>query len=120
VLAGQLFVGWSNDYLDRARDRAAGRTDKPRRTDALDAARSGVAALVALAAAVPLSLASAFPRPSVHLVAIASAAAYNLRLKATSSAPLPTAVSFALLPAFIFGLAHPHWAHPPGWLLAAG
>ena len=29
VLAGQLSVGWSNDYLDRERDRAAGRTDKP-------------------------------------------------------------------------------------------
>ena len=28
VLAGQLSVGWSNDWLDAARDRAVGRTDK--------------------------------------------------------------------------------------------
>ncbi|HYF74117.1 MAG TPA: hypothetical protein VD864_14900, partial [Nocardioides sp.] len=29
VLAGQLTVGWSNDLLDEARDRAVGRTEKP-------------------------------------------------------------------------------------------
>jgi len=29
VLAGQLTVGWSNDYLDRHRDGLVGRTDKP-------------------------------------------------------------------------------------------
>ena len=34
VLAGQLFVGWSNDLVDVARDRRAGRTDKPLATGA--------------------------------------------------------------------------------------
>ena len=29
VLCGQLSVGWSNDYIDRARDRTAARMDKP-------------------------------------------------------------------------------------------
>ena len=29
VLTGQLSIGWCNDLLDRDRDRAAGRTDKP-------------------------------------------------------------------------------------------
>lgn len=29
VLAGQLSIGWSNDYLDAERDRAAHRADKP-------------------------------------------------------------------------------------------
>ena len=29
VLAGQLSVGWHNDWLDAARDTAAGRADKP-------------------------------------------------------------------------------------------
>ncbi len=118
VLAGQLFVGWSNDYLDRSRDRAAGRTDKPLATDALTSRTVGVAALVALVAAVPLSLASGVPATIVHLVAIASAAAYNLGLKATFLSPIPYAVSFALLPAFItLGLAHPHW--PPAWAVVA-
>ena len=34
VLAGQLSVGWSNDLVDRTRDRAAGRRDKPLATGA--------------------------------------------------------------------------------------
>ena len=29
VLAGQLFVGWTNDFVDRSRDTEASRTDKP-------------------------------------------------------------------------------------------
>ena len=29
VSTGQLSIGWSNDALDAARDRLAGRTDKP-------------------------------------------------------------------------------------------
>src|SRR4051794_23977791 len=29
VLAGQLSIGWSNDWVDAARDAAVGRTDKP-------------------------------------------------------------------------------------------
>jgi 4-hydroxybenzoate polyprenyltransferase len=29
VLTGQLSIGWCNDLVDRDRDRAAGRTDKP-------------------------------------------------------------------------------------------
>ena len=35
VLTGQLSIGWSNDLIDRARDRAVGRTDKPLATGAL-------------------------------------------------------------------------------------
>src|SRR5260221_7859331 len=118
LLAGQLFVGWSNGCLDRSRVRAAGRTDKPLATDALPSRTVGVAALVALVAAVPLSLASGVPATIVHLVAIASAAAYNLGLKATFLSAIPYAVSFALLPAFItLGLAHPH--SPPAWAVVA-
>src|SRR6478609_10157167 len=29
VLAGQLSIGWSNDWIDADRDAAVGRTDKP-------------------------------------------------------------------------------------------
>ena len=35
VLAGQLSVGWLNDYLDADRDRAVRRADKPVVTGAL-------------------------------------------------------------------------------------
>ena len=38
VLAGQLSVGWSNDLVDRTRDRDAGRRDKPLATGAVSVA----------------------------------------------------------------------------------
>jgi 4-hydroxybenzoate polyprenyltransferase len=37
VLAGQLSIGWCNDLVDRDRDRAAGRDDKPIVTGAVSA-----------------------------------------------------------------------------------
>jgi 4-hydroxybenzoate polyprenyltransferase len=118
ILAGQLFVGWSNDYLDRNRDREAGRRDKPIAGDQIAARTVGVASLVALAAAVPLSLMSGIAAAAVHFVGLASAASYNLGLKRTPLSPLPYAFSFALFPAFVtLGLSPPRW--PPVWVFVA-
>jgi 4-hydroxybenzoate polyprenyltransferase len=118
VLAGQLFVGWLNDYLDRDRDRDASRTDKPIATDTIEAGTVRTAAAVAAVAAVALSLASGIPATAAHVAALASATAYNLGLKRTLLSAVPYAVSFALLPAFVtLGLAHSHW--PPPWVVLA-
>jgi 4-hydroxybenzoate polyprenyltransferase len=118
VLAGQLFVGWSNDYLDRRLDAEAGREDKPLARGELEPRTVAVAAAVALVAVIPLSLASGLPAAAVHLAAIASATAYNLRLKATWLSAVPYALSFGLLPAFVtLGLSPPHW--PPAWVMLA-
>ena len=118
VLAGQLFVGWTNDYIDRERDEAAHRPDKPlaqREVGAPMVLRSAIAAGIA---AVLLSLASGFAATAVHIVGIASATAYNLRLKATPLSVVCYAVSFAMVPSFItLGLSPPHW--PPLWVTAA-
>lgn len=118
VLAGQLSVGWSNDYLDRHRDARTGRTDKPVATGTLPPAVVGRAAGLAAAAVVPLSLLSGLGAGVLHLTAVAAAWAYNLRLKATAFSVLPYAVSFGLLPAFVTaGLP----GHPVvGWLVLAG
>jgi 4-hydroxybenzoate polyprenyltransferase len=117
-MAGQLFVGWSNDYLDRGRDRDAHRTDKPVATGQIAPRTVGLAAIAALIAAVPLSLASGVPATAVHLVGIASATAYNLGLKSTVFSPVPYTLSFSLVPAFItLGLTPSHW--PPLWVMAA-
>ena len=117
VLAGQLSVGWSNDWLDRDRDRRAGRQDKPLvRGDISDAvlARCAVAAL---AAAVALSLLSGPVAAVAHAAALALAWGYNLGLKSSVLSPLPYAFAFALLPAFVtLGLAPPVW--PPTWAVA--
>ena len=118
VLAGQLFIGWSNDYIDRARDLEAGRKDKPLAAGAIGRRSVGAAAIVAAVLVVPLSLASGPTAGAVHLAAVASATMYNLGLKATVASPAPYAVSFGLLPAFVtLGLAHSHW--PPAWVVVA-
>ncbi len=113
VLAGQLSTGWSNDWFDAGRDAAVGRTDKPIVAGTVDVATVRTAALVALAACVPLSLLSGWRAALVHLVAVGSAWAYNAGLKATVLSPLPYAVSFALLPAFVtLGLPSHPWPRP--------
>ncbi len=113
VLAGQLSTGWSNDWFDADRDLAVGRTDKPIVQGLVDASTVRIAALVAVTACVPLSFLSGWRAAVVHLVAVASAWAYNARLKATVCSPLPYALSFALLPAFVtLGLPGHPWPRP--------
>jgi len=113
VLVGQLSTGWSNDWFDAARDTANGRTDKPIVSGAVDVATVRAAALIALVASIPLSLLSGWRAALVHLVAVGSAWAYNAGVKATVFSPLPYAVSFGLLPAFVtLGLPGHPWPRP--------
>ncbi len=119
VLAGQLSVGWSNDWVDHARDVSAGRADKP-----LAAGRLGVgavrgAAWTALAVCVPLSWSLGWRSGGLHLVAVAAAWAYNVWLKRTAWSWLPFALSFGLIPVFT-ALAVPGRPTPPWWAVAAG
>ena len=117
--AGQLSIGWSNDWVDAARDVAVGRTDKPVATGSVTSTTVGAAALVAAAAAVPLSLALGVAAGLAHLVGVASGWAYNLGLKSTAWSWLPYAVTFGLLPAVVT-LALPGSPPPPAWAVAAG
>lgn len=117
-LSGQLTTGWTNDWRDRDRDRVRGRTDKPLVQGALTARALGGAALVAAVACVPLSLLMGVGAGLVHLVAVASAASYNLRLKATALSFLPYAVSFGLVPSVVTLSADGTWA--PWWGTSAG
>lgn len=98
MLTGQLSIGWSNDYVDRGRDRLAGRAAKPIVRGAVPEAVVGGAAAAAVVACVPLSLALGVRPGLVHLVAVAVAWTYNLRLKFTLASPLPYLVSFGLVP----------------------
>ncbi|WP_336317928.1 UbiA family prenyltransferase [Streptomyces lavendofoliae] len=119
VLAGQLSVGWCNDAVDAARDRTAGRHGKPVVAGAVGAATVGGAAVVALALAVPLSLACGPLAGGVHLAGVAGAWAYDLGLKATVLSWLPYALGFAALPAFVT-LSLPGSPWPAWWVTAAG
>ncbi|MCX5192625.1 UbiA family prenyltransferase [Streptomyces sp. NBC_00249] len=118
VAAGQLSVGWCNDHADLRRDLATGRRDKPLVTGAVPARAVSRAALTALLLCVPLSLAAGAAAGAAHLVGVAAAWAYNLRLKGTAASWLPYALAFGLLPAFVtLGLPGAPW--PPPWLTAA-
>ncbi|MDQ1685375.1 MAG: hypothetical protein QOC82_2112 [Frankiaceae bacterium] len=103
ILAGQLSIGWANDYVDAGRDRAVGRPDKPLVRRSVPDGVVGVAAGVALLADVPLSLALGARPGAAHLVAVGGAWLYDTWLKPTVASLVPYAVSFGLLPVVIAG-----------------
>jgi 4-hydroxybenzoate polyprenyltransferase len=115
--AGQASVGWSNDYLDREGDAAAGRRQKPLVSGEVPPRTVLILAIVALPLSPALSLPLGIPEAATMLVAVGSAWAYNLGLKATSFSWIPYAMSFGLAPTYVWlatdGIA-------PVWIVAAG
>lgn len=119
LLSGQLSIGWCNDAVDHRRDAAAARTDKPVATGVLSVRTVWTACALAAVACVPLSLALGTAAGVTHLVAVASAWAYDLGVKRTAASFVPFAVSFGLLPA-VATLSLPAPVLPPWWATAAG
>jgi len=118
-LTGQLSVGWSNDWIDAARDLRVGREDKPVAQGQLPADRVRTAALTAAALCVPASLALGIRAGLLHLAAVAAAWAYNARLKSTLLSWVPYAFSFGAVPSIIT-LARDAPVLAPWWATAAG
>ncbi|MEU2281525.1 UbiA family prenyltransferase [Streptomyces sp. NPDC013178] len=119
VLTGQLSVGWCNDAVDARRDTACGRRDKPVATGELPQRTVAVAAGTALGLCAALSLLSGAAAGAAHLAMVATGWTYNLVFKHTALSPLPYAVAFGSLPAFVtLGLPSPSW--PAWWAVAAG
>lgn len=117
VLAGQLSVGWLNDYVDRQRDRAAGRTDKPLAVGTVAPVTVRRATAAAAAVCVPASLSLGVPAGTAHLVAVAGAWAYNLGVKRTAWSWVPYAVGIGSLPVIVW-LVSPQPGVPPWWMVA--
>ncbi|TDD42014.1 UbiA family prenyltransferase [Saccharopolyspora elongata] len=116
VLAGQLSVGWLNDLVDANRDARVRRRGKPVAAGEVSRRTALIAVLASAPAAVVLSLPFGAAATAVHFVALASAWAYDLGVKAGPLSVLPYAVSFGLLPAFVaLGGAGP----PPARLMLA-
>lgn len=120
VFTGQLSIGWSNDAYDAQRDRIVGRRDKPLVQQPWAEPIVRRAIVVTLVACIVLSFACGVPGAIAHLVfGVGAGWAYNFWFKRTVWSPLPYAVAFAALPAFVW-LALPSRGLPPVWLLVAG
>ena len=118
-LTGQLSVGWSNDWIDAARDARNGRTDKPVGQGRLSPSTVRTAALLAVGLCVPLSLALGLRAGLLHLAAVGAAWSYNARLKATAASWVPYALAFGAVPSIVV-LALPGGGAAPWWATAAG
>ncbi|MET0447887.1 MAG: UbiA family prenyltransferase [Aeromicrobium sp.] len=124
ALSGQLTVGWTNDLIDRDRDRRSGRLDKPLATGALDASAVRTAIVVTLAVSAASSLALGIRAGLLHLVLVAAGWCYNLGLKRTVLSWLPYAVCFGGLPLVVAlavcDVGAPAWTVVAGALLGTG
>jgi 4-hydroxybenzoate polyprenyltransferase len=115
--AGQASVGWSNDYLDRRRDAAAGRREKPLVAGTVPPRMLLFLALIAFGCCIVLAVPVEGAETAVMAVAVTSAWTYNAGLKGTVFSWAPYAVSFGLLPVFVW-LATPGGEVPPPWIVA--
>jgi len=115
IFAGQLVVGWSNDFIDAPLDIAAQRTKKPIVSKEINPEQLKKSIFGALFVALILSLFSPLGLTGtlIHFLGILSATFYNLKLKSTILSPLPFIVSFGALPWAIY---LPAGNQPPLWL----
>lgn len=115
--AGQLSVGWANDWVDAGRDRAVLRADKPVATGATSVGAVRAAAFTALIVCTGLSLGLGLEPGLAHLAAVAAAWAYDLGLKATPVSVVPYLLAFGLVPVVVAGTAG---GTAPWWMVTAG
>jgi 4-hydroxybenzoate polyprenyltransferase len=125
MLAGQLSIGWSNDWIDADRDSAVNRRDKPIASGRVSPAAVRNAAIIAATAALPLSIALGPLAALANVVGIASGWSYNALLKRTLASALPYLVTFGTLPLLVtLSSSQPRpaswWAIATGALLGLG
>lgn len=119
MLANQVSVGLSNDWIDAERDKAVGRRDKPVALGEVSVPTVRTVAWSAAVLSLLLMLPLGLPATLAQAVFIASAWAYNAGLKATAASVVPYIVSFGLLPAVVtLSLPQPEGA--AWWALTAG
>jgi len=101
VLGSQVFVGATNDLVDRGRDTAAGRLSKPLAAGSLSPGAAVWVGSLGLAVQLAASLRLGWPFLPLGLVAVGSALAYNLWLSRTPLSVVPYLVSFGVLPLWV-------------------
>ncbi|MEU4746906.1 UbiA family prenyltransferase, partial [Actinosynnema sp. NPDC023658] len=119
VFTGQLSIGWSNDWIDAARDRAVGREDKPVAAGLVPRPVIAAAASTALVATTVLSSLLGPAAAVALLIGVAAGWAYNLGLKATIWSGATYLVAFGALPVAPY-VASPGQPWPPWWVPVVG
>ncbi len=107
ALVGQAVLGWANDLVDRRRDAADERPDKPLARDQLAPGDLAFALSCGVLLVVPLAVSHGLWSGLAYLAALAVALLGHLFLRHGWLSWLPWAVSYALYPAF---LAYGGWA----------
>lgn len=107
ALVGQCVLGWANDLVDRRRDTAEGRADKPVARELLAAGDLGFALTCGLLLVVPLAMSHGPWAGASYLGALAIALLGLVVLRHGWLSWLPWAASYGLYPAF---LAYGGWA----------
>jgi 4-hydroxybenzoate polyprenyltransferase len=116
MLAGQLSVGLSNDWIDADRDAAVGRTDKPIANGWIGASAVRNAAFVCAGVMIVVALPLGWLAELVLFVAVGAAWAYNAWLKRSPLSIVPYLIGFGALPA-IATLSRPVPVAPALWAL---
>ncbi len=119
VFVGQLSIGWANDWIDAARDRAAGRLDKPVARGQVPARLVSVAAVSSLALAGVLSFRLGWLAGAAAMALPVAGWLYDLGLKKTELSIVCYAAGFGMLPAAA-ALARPGHPWPAWWVMSAG
>lgn len=119
ILANQLSIGLSNDWLDAERDRQSARPDKPVALGELSVGAARTAAITTALASVALSIPLGWQAMIAQAVFLASGWVYNAWLKRTVASVVPYFVGFAALPLFVSLAADPPALASP-WVVLAG
>lgn len=101
IAGSQIFTGAVNDLVDRGRDQASARTDKPLATGQVSPEGAVWIASIGLAIQLAASLRLGLLPLALGVVAAGSATAYNLWLSRRPLSVLPYLVSFGVLPLWI-------------------
>jgi 4-hydroxybenzoate polyprenyltransferase len=101
MLASQLAIGWSNDYLDRDAD-AVFQPSKPVAMGLVDARWMPAAIAIALIVSLLAGIALGLVPLAFLLIGTAAGLAYNAGVKATRFSFLPFVVALGVLPPFVW------------------
>jgi 4-hydroxybenzoate polyprenyltransferase len=101
VLFHQFSVGFSNDWLDAEKDKAAKRTDKPTVNGLVDPSLLRTLSFTSVAVALALSVGLGTWATLVMLLMLIAGWSYNLGMKSNWSSVFPYAIGFGLIPVFV-------------------